>query len=62
MCRSVITANMPELYKFSPIVLEWERSGSSSYDPPARSSFGFTSAHGRLYLFGGIGDSGALIS
>ena len=48
-----------DLYKFDPMVYEWERSNFSSPFPPPRSFFGFTSDGRNLYLSGGIDNAGS---
>ena len=55
-----LAGNFTDLRKFDPVVLEWELLESGSRDPSARTSFGFTSAGGSLYLFGGVDNAGAL--
>jgi hypothetical protein len=50
-----------DLYEYDPLSLTWtehEASRVTGDFPVGRSSFGFTSANGRLFVFGGITLSG----
>ncbi len=49
------------MYKFDPIALQWSQVMPEDVHgvfPSPRIGFGFASANGDLYIFGGIGSTG----
>jgi hypothetical protein len=51
-----------DLFEFDTLSLEWRKIPNSEAAPSARAYFGFTSIAKRLFVLGGIGPAGEILS